>query len=432
MTGYNTPTQINGWMAFPAPPPGTTNGLVNAGHQTLASAVQSRINVAQSMAMPPPPTSLPTPNGLSDQRLFSKPQLLVGDTLLDVATRHSNQSISNRIGEAGTETLTSHSVNERIKRAMEKNARETGNSVTQIKSDLADARVANGVISEKQSLRYKSSGAVNNTLPNNQNVSESPANDDAQPEHTGDTTEENTDAEMSDAEEEMDDAAVSAQQQADHDAFFDPNSLYGEKLLALAVRSSNEDISTHIGNIPGNIPITGRGIYSRVQAALQARSKTTGVTIDQLRPDLAAARLRNGVKPRSPNSKKTQQPSHTTETKNAEPAPQAVVAVNVQGHAEMTDVDSQGSQEGYNADDVEAANALLALASGGAEIQHAAATLMMMHQQDAALPQQQHPPGVTTDEEVSDTEMTMAEQVAFKADHAADYVARWRGLNGER
>lgn len=98
----------------------------------------------------------------------------------------------------------------------------------------------------------------------------------------------------------------------------------------------------------------------------------------------------------------------------------------------MTDVDSQGSREGYNADDVEAANALLALASGGsgAEIQQAAATLQM-HRQDARLPQQ-YPAGDTTDEEVSDAAMDEDEQAAIKADHAADYVARWRSLDGQR
>lgn len=214
MAGFTTPTQINGWMAFSAPTSNNINSPANIGHQTIASAVQSRVNAAQSMAMPAPPTSLPTPNGLSDQHLFSKPHLLVGDTLLHVATRYSDQTISDRIGQVGTETLTGHSVNCRIKRAMEKNARETGNSVVQIKSDLADARVANGVTSEKQALRYKPSGAANDTLPINQNVpTESLVNDDAQPGRTGDTTEENSDAEMSDAEENVDDASVSAQQQ---------------------------------------------------------------------------------------------------------------------------------------------------------------------------------------------------------------------------
>lgn len=82
----------------------------------------------------------------------------------------------------------------------------------------------------------------------------------------------------------------------------------------MSVRYSNEDIATHIGNIPGNFPITGRGIYSSVQAALQARSKATGITLDQLRLDLAAARLRNGVKARSPASRKPQQSFQTTGT----------------------------------------------------------------------------------------------------------------------
>jgi hypothetical protein len=69
--------------------------------------------------------------------------------------------------------------------------------------------------------------------------------------------------------------------------------------------------------------------------------------------------------------------------------PSVATPVAVQVDAEMTDDDSAaGSQKGYDAGEVEAANALLELASGGPKVHKAATILMSMHR-ESALPDHQ-------------------------------------------
>jgi PAS domain-containing protein len=64
----------------------------------------------------------------------------------------------------------------------------------------------------------------------------------------------------------------------------------------------------------------------------------------------------------------------------------------VQVDAEMTDCNSAaGSQFGYDADEVEAANTLLEIAGGRSEAREAATTLMEMHKADALLAGQSGP-----------------------------------------
>ena len=69
--------------------------------------------------------------------------------------------------------------------------------------------------------------------------------------------------------------------------------------------------------------------------------------------------------------------------------PSVATPVTMQVDAEITDDDSAaGSQKGYDAGEVEAANALLELASGSPEVREAATILMSMHR-ESALPDHQ-------------------------------------------
>jgi hypothetical protein len=117
---------------------------------------------------------------------------------------------------------------------------------------------------------------------------------------------------------------------------------------------------------------------------------------------------------------------------------------------EMTDVDTVNEQEGYSAAEVDAANALLSFSSqptrevlDAAELLMAlpasvassavprqlpndaliaAGILMRLHRNNTSLAVAANRSGDTTDEEVSDDDMSDAEKAAF----VADFVARWR------
>jgi hypothetical protein len=72
----------------------------------------------------------------------------------------------------------------------------------------------------------------------------------------------------------------------------------GEKILLLAERYSNADISARICGILGNYPLTENGVATRIHVALEKRAKATGATTMQVRGDLNAARIASGaVKP---------------------------------------------------------------------------------------------------------------------------------------
>jgi hypothetical protein len=100
--------------------------------------------------------------------------------------------------------------------------------------------------------------------------------------------------------------------------------------------------------------------------------------------------------------------------KRVEPAPQADAATTPESaDTEMADSSSGDSQEGYTADEIDAANALLLMfQTPPQEVVDAANILMTLNKDD----------GADTEDEVSDTEMDDAQ----KAEFMADFQANWR------
>jgi hypothetical protein len=228
-----------------------------------------------------------------------------------------------------------------------------------------------------------------------------------------------------------------------NDAFLFSNSerLVGETLLTLAAKSSNIEISKNVAKagVIKQTTLSQGAVSFRITAALKARAKATSITVEQARANLHAAREGNNVKVRAadgtrrnPNRKPVVSKRKAvsapqgadgsaelaSKKSKVEPAPQAVVATTTTSEgadAEMTDSSSGDSQEGYSADEVDAANALVLLfrtpppSPPSQEVLDAASILMDMHRDD----------GAETDDEVSDTEMD-------KAEFMADSQAQWR------
>jgi len=84
----------------------------------------------------------------SDQDLFNNSELLFGETLLNLAERYSNSDISKNVSKKfGTDqtTLGISGVSLRTKRALKARAIATNITFDQARSNLRQARVANGV-----------------------------------------------------------------------------------------------------------------------------------------------------------------------------------------------------------------------------------------------------------------------------------------------
>ena len=459
VAGNNT-SVISGWTAFgntafvkstltdlqamnAATQPGNTDTSV----ADVADAI-TRISQTSDSDLSNAPSSDSEPTQEEkDKLLIADPPRLTGEALIDLAERFSTAEIVEYSNGATGGNLTRAAINGRLNAALAKNAKALGTTKFLLKMELTKLRKTRGIRSTRREPDhrhsvvgedttrsiYETSGGGQAQVPENNQANEhgqgkSPPQADTpisthQPKEGG-TTKKNSNADIKDSAE--DDADLLAQQKADHEAFQDQNSLKGEKILLLAERYSNTDISARICSILGNYPLTENGVATRIHVALEKRAKATGLTTKQVRDDLNAARLVSGAikatprgrgmlrSPRGPNVSKymgfnglvTKAPviaqakrtgavkqsvrdeemerpkKRAKKTHDAKPSV-ATPAV-VQVDTEMTDDDStSGSQDGYDAGEVEAANALLELASGDPEVREAATILVNMHREDA-------------------------------------------------
>lgn len=381
-----------------------------------------------------------------DELLIADPLRLTGEALVDLASRFSTTDIVNFSNEATGGNLTRAAINGRLNAALTKKAKALGTNKLLLKEELTEHRKSRGIRSTRREPDQRRSVVGGDTqtggdktfaggeVPENDQADEdvqatsapqadAPTNTD-QPKGS-DSTEESSavDTEATAAE---DDEFLAAQQQADDEAFQDQNSLKGEKILLLAERYSNADISARICGILGNYPLTENGVATRIHKALETKAKATGETIHQLRYDLNDARIASGAVKATPRGRGIMRssrglkaatsvrfPKHSPVTKapvaqvkktNAvKPGvrdeqmerpkkrakkthgstPSVATPLTVQVDAEMTEDGSAGSQDGHDANEVEAANALLELADGSAEVREAATILMDMHRGSA-------------------------------------------------
>lgn len=266
----------------------------------------------------PPSESEPTQKE-KDELLIADPPRLTGEALIDLANRFSTADIVNYSNEANGGNLTRAAINGRLNAALAKKAKALGTTKFLLKEELTEHRKAHGIRSTRREPDHRHSVVGGDTavgadeafeggqtqVPENGKADKkiqaksTPRADAAADTHqpkSDDATGENSDADAEDNSE--DEEILAAQQQADHEAFQDQNSLKGEKILLLAERYSNADISARICGILGNYPLTENGVATRIHVALEKRAKATGATTMQVRDDLNAARIASGaVKP---------------------------------------------------------------------------------------------------------------------------------------
>lgn len=423
-----------------------------------------------------------------DKLLVADPPRLAGEALIDLSRRFSTADIVELSNTAIGGNLTRVAINGRLKTALNKKAKALGTTRSLLKEELTESRKAHNIRSTRREptrrhsvlgggtvggggteIGRKAGGIrssrrepdhrhsvlgvdtqvrgdetsdvrqtqVSKSDQADKNIQAKPAapqTNAATNTHQrkgANTTKENSNTATKPSA--ADTATLAAQKQADHEAFQDQNSLKGDKLLLLAERYSNADISAHIRGILGNYPLTENGVATRIHVALEKRAKATGVTTEQVRDGLNAARIASGaVKPtprgrgisRPPKGPKAfksvglagvshpaaegpvvskggvklkgavkhsagdegrMEPPKKRAKKTHDTKPPVAKPVAAQVDAEITEDDNAAGQDGYEAGKVEAASTLLELADGGSEVREAATILMDMNR-DSALP----------------------------------------------
>jgi hypothetical protein len=385
--------QTRGWTAFSSTSTTTTAGSATApaaadhtGETTEEEDDSDADTDAEAQAAGPA-VAIST----NDQFLFSDPARLLGETLLTLAERYTNSDILKHIGlKPGTTDqpiLAQSALSHRIILALEKRAKATNTTAAQARSALKTARAVNNVQSR----------APQGTVP--RYVKKAPATPAA--------------------------ATTPTPAYSDQHLFTNSELLFGETLLNLAEKYSNSDISKNVSKKFGTDQTTigDSGVSLRTKRALKARAIANNITFDQAKEDLKQARLANGItlNNKGVSLKRKAEPASqaggaagSNKKKRVEPAPQADAATTPESaDTEMADSSSGDSQEGYTADEIDAANALLLMfQTPPQEVIDAANILMTLNKED----------GAETEDEVSDTEMDDAQ----KAEFMADFQKNWR------
>jgi len=467
MAGDPAPSKasaISGWTAFSntafvksaladiqATDATTGQGNTDAPVADVAEATTPTSQSNNELSDGSPSDSEPTQEE-KDELLIADPPRLAGEALVDLASRYSTADIVDFSNEATGGNLTRTAINGRLNTALTKKAKALGSTKLQLKEELTELRKAHGIRSTRREPDHRHSVVDEGTtvgdgktssghraqVPKSDQagqkgqVKSAPQADaaaDSRHPKGGDIAEENNDVDTEESAEDVE--ALAAQQQANHEAFQDQNSLKGEKMLILAERYSNADISARICGILGNYRLTESGVATRIHVAIGKRAEATGATVKQVRDDLNDARIASGAvkdtprgrgimrSPRGAKASKSarfgkdslatkasvvaqggakrkdavkqsvgdeeeMEPSKKRAKKTHGTKPSVATSVAVEVDAEVTDDGSAaGSQDGHDADEVEAANALLEMAAGGPEVREAATILMNMHKEGA-------------------------------------------------
>jgi hypothetical protein len=99
-----------------------------------------------------PSGSTPTTYQDTEQHLFAFPDLLVGDKMLEIGAKYTNNQISAKINAAAVEgdtLLTESGVAHRVRSAMKKRAREQNVSLADVNTAFKQSRRSNGVPTRK-------------------------------------------------------------------------------------------------------------------------------------------------------------------------------------------------------------------------------------------------------------------------------------------
>jgi hypothetical protein len=405
----------------PAPAPSGPSAPISATTTQTATIAPNPVANVQST----------TTIAAQDQVTFANPNQLSGDAILNLATRYATSDIAKRVNAlAGRDVMTRRTACSRLRTAVRAYAARAGLTADRVTADLTAARRAAGIrCNAPNNANAKTSQA---------NTSESRANE----AHTGDTIEEESDAEIQDTTTPAPPAFVPAPARtatipaADQELFDNSERLFGDTLLTLAERYSNSEISKHISKKFGTDKVTlgPAGVTSRINAALKSRVVGTTFTLDQLKDNLRAARAANGVRMRAPRGgmdytvKPAQQAvvatAPTTAPATAAAIPKAMdtemgvaattttptaaapvpEAMDVKMAVVETETPAVATQEGEDVERADAGNVAVQQRYTAVEMDAADALLMMFQTKGA------------TDDEASDTEMNDAERAELITD----------------
>jgi hypothetical protein len=405
----------------PAPAPSGPSAPISATTTQTATIAPNPVANVQST----------TTIAAQDQVTFANPNQLSGDAILNLATRYATSDIAKRVNAlAGRDVMTRRTACSRLRTAVRAYAARAGLTADRVTADLTAARRAAGIrCNAPNNANAKTSQA---------NTSESRANE----AHTGDTIEEESDAEIQDTTTPAPPAFVPAPARtatipaADQELFDNSERPFGDTLLTLAERYSNSEISKHISKKFGTDKVTlgPAGVTSRINAALKSRVVGTTFTLDQLKDNLRAARAANGVRMRAPRGGMgyTVEPAQqavvatapTTAPATAAAIPKAMdtemgvaattttptaaapvpEAMDVKMAVVETETPAVATQEGEDVEMADAGNEAVQQRYTAVEMDAADALLMMFQTKGA------------TDDEASDTEMNDAERAELITD----------------
>lgn len=438
------PSRINGWMAFSSDSWSASGSDANKGSSRSSPAVSPKSQRADPV-QPAASTSSLTQQE-KDELLLADPPRLTGAALLDLAERYSTADIVALANKAAkTMTLTRAAINSRLNTAVKKRAKELGQKKEEVRATFTEKRKARGVRSTRRVAQGAKNAAAATTAVE--------SDEEESPNHgqmSGVQTEPAQQADVALYPGVLSDADARAKYgEADYLSFKQPNELFREKLLEMAGRYSNKEISAGICAMPQNMVLTENGVANRVHQALKERAKKTGKSLADVRAELNVVREANGVaKPNSHGKGYLRPPKQVVKRKRSvsETVDKQEKKSKVeQQDAEMAETGNEGSEAGnaqetetantqpVSEDALEAAHTLLDLHAGAtqpeADVVEAAHILMDLHAADTQLASHQET-RKTIDESQVDPEMTESE--TEDAAEIADQVARFRDAEGHR
>jgi hypothetical protein len=312
MTGNSAdaqPPAIRGWMAFSAPNFNKTTASARPLSQDDSGSPNTATQHEQDMA------------------LFSDPAKITGELLLDLAERWSDTNIARNATEASSsQTITRPTIVGRMGTAVMKRAKALGKEPHEIRESLTERRKANGVRCTRR-VRYDASnkdGVVDDSDEEAELVVASMPNLNGTADSSGKIDSIGIDGTGCDASNPM-------QQNTDNALFADQDTLRGEKLLLVAERYSNAEISARICAFANNFKLSQSGVASRVHVALENKAAASGIDLKQARQDLNNARSANympqGKKRRLSKSDSTKTDTQMTKDDGNIDAPRTLLAL---------------------------------------------------------------------------------------------------------
>lgn len=304
-------------------------------------------------------TDIPDVVSMQDQSLFADRSKLIGEELLNLASRYSNMSILKHVNAAaalaGTPSMNRWHLHRLINNAFKARSQQTRKTPEQVKEEFLQIRKSNNIRTYNSVKRGKSKEQA---------------------------VEAHTDIEAQiDVEAHSDfnvqTKVMTIENLEDEELFANPSELRGDTLIGLAERYTSAEMAARViaASRDKTKTNTPHSWYSKVDRALKARAKATGETIGSLRDALHQARVSNDIRQFKQKYSDRFDPvapsigndgvNHTGDTTEEEDEEYNTLLQSIE------------IERAFAADEVEAANGLLIL-SNDQDIINAASVLLEM------------------------------------------------------